>query len=398
MVETLRRAAWIAAAVWVGLVVARGRFWDASADGLRPAADAFGPADADRAAPDVHAVVPARNEEDVIARTMGSLLAQDYPGRFAITVVDDRSDDGTGDIARATMAQRAAADRAHVVDGRPRPDGWTGKVWALAEGVAAARATGPAPAYWWFTDADVEHDPDTLARLVATAVRDDRALVSQMVALHCASPWERLLIPAFVFFFRMLYPFAWVNDDRRATAAAAGGCVLLSDRALTRIGGIERIKGELIDDCALAAAVKRDGGGLWLGLATRSRSVRPYGSFETIWSMVARTAYTQLRYSPLLLGGTVAGMLLLYYVPVAATIAGARRRRIDIALPGAIAWTVMALAYAPTLRLYRLHPAGALALPFVALLYTAMTAESARRDARGTGGAWKGRTFTPKGR
>lgn len=345
----------------------------------------------------MHAVVPARNEADVIERTLSSLLAQDYPGPFAITIVDDGSDDGTGTIARATMAAARARHDASVVDGRPRPDGWTGKVWALAEGVAAVRAAGTTPAYWWFSDADVEHSPDTLSRLVATAEGDDRALVSQMVALHCESSWERLLIPAFVFFFRMLYPFAWVNDDRRATAAAAGGCVLLRDDALARIGGIERIKGELIDDCALASAVKRDGGGLWLGLATRSRSVRPYRSFETIWSMVSRTAYTQLRYSPLLLGGTVAGMLLLYYVPVAAAFAGVRRRRADLAIPGAIAWCVMSAAYVPTLRLYRVRRRNAFALPFAALLYTAMTVDSARRHRAGRGGAWKGRTFRPNG-
>ena len=390
MLATLRAAAWVAAAAWVGLAVARGRFWDASADGLRPA-------EPDGPAPDVHAVVPARNEADVIARTLASLLAQDYPGRFAITLVDDRSGDGTGAAARATIAQHGAAERARVVEGRPRPAGWTGKVWALAEGVAAARGRAETPAYWWFSDADVEHDPDTLARLVATARSDDRALVSQMVALHCASGWERLLIPAFVFFFRMLYPFAWVNDDRRPTAAAAGGCVLLADAALVRIGGVERIKGELIDDCALAAAVKSEGGGLWLGLATRSRSVRPYGAFGAIWSMVARTAYTQLRYSPALLAGTVAGMLLLYYVPVAASFAGARRRRWDIALPGALAWAVMSLAYAPTLRRYGIPARNAAALPFAALLYTGMTVDSARRHARGAGGAWKGRTFSPGG-
>ncbi|MBV9407615.1 MAG: glycosyltransferase, partial [Candidatus Eremiobacteraeota bacterium] len=275
--------------------------------------------------------------------------------------------------------------------------GWTGKMWALAEGVASARAHGAHPTYWWFSDADVEHDPDTLTSLVATATSRNRALVSQMVALHCASPWEQLLIPAFVFFFRMLYPFAWANDDNHPTAAAAGGCVLITNDALDRIGGIERIKGELIDDCALAAAVKRDAGGLWLGLATRSRSVRPYASFETIWSMVARTAYTQLRYSPLLLTGTVAGMLLLYYVPVAATFAGLRRRRADLALPGIIAWATMAFAYAPTLKLYRVKPAYALALPLAAGLYTAMTIDSARRHLLGAGGAWKGRTFTPTG-
>jgi hopene-associated glycosyltransferase HpnB len=388
MLKTLRAAAWVSAAAWVGLAVARGRFWDAGADRLRPAVP-------DDPAPEVHAVVPARNEADVVARTLDALLAQEYPGRFALTLVDDRSEDGTGVLARAAIAAGGDADRARVVTGGPRPDGWTGKVWALAEGIAAARAGGARPAYWWFSDADVEHDPETLARLVATAKGEGRALVSQMVALHCTSRWERLLIPAFVFFFRMLYPFAWVNDDRRTTAAAAGGCVLLTDEALRGIGGLERIKGELIDDCALAAAVKAQGGGLWLGLATRSRSVRPYRSFATIWSMVARTAYTQLRYSPVLLAGTVAGMLLLYYVPVAATFAGVRRRRVDLVLPGTAAWAVMALAYAPTLRLYGLPRRNAVALPFAALLYTAMTVASAGGHARGRGGAWKGRTFRP---
>ncbi len=371
------------------MAVARGRFWDASADGLREPS-------AGEPAPDVHAVVPARNEADVIARTLASLLAQDYAGRFALTVIDDRSDDGTGAVARSTIAAHDRATLARVVEARRRPEGWTGKVWALAEGITSARAAGAQPAYWWFSDADVEHDPRTLARLVATALARDRALVSQMVSLHCESAAERLLIPAFVFFFRMLYPFAWSNDDARATAAAAGGCVLLADDALRRIGGIERIKGDLIDDCALAAAVKAGGGGLWLGLATRSRSVRRYGSFGAIASMVSRTAYTQLRYSPLLLAGTVAGMLLLYYVPVAATVAGVRRRRIDLALPGALAWITMAALYAPTLRLYGLRRRNAFALPAAAMLYTAMTLDSARRHARGTGGGWKGRTFRPR--
>jgi hopene-associated glycosyltransferase HpnB len=389
MLKVLRAAAWVGAAAWIGLVVCRGRFWDSRADGLREP-------DGGDPAPDVHAVVPARNEADVVARSVASLLAQTYSGQLTLTLVDDRSEDGTAEVADATIARFGAAKRAGVVRARPRPDGWTGKVWALAEGVAAARAGGAQPAYWWFTDADVEHDPATLGRLVATAAAGDRALVSQMVALHCVSPAERLLIPAFVFFFRMLYPFAWVNDDRRATAAAAGGSVLVTDDALRSIGGVERIRSALIDDCALAAAVKRAGGGISLGLATRSRSVRPYASLGAIWSMVARTAYTQLRYSPVLLGGTLAGMALLYAVPVAATFAGLRRRRADVALPGALAWATMALAYAPTLRLYRQSPAGALALPLAGILYTAMTIDSARRHVEGRGGSWKGRTFTPR--
>jgi hopene-associated glycosyltransferase HpnB len=382
--------AWAGAAAWIGLVVARGRFWDARADGLRRAA-------AGEPAPDVHAVVPARDEADVVARTLASLLRQRYAGRFGITLVDDRSDDGTGAVARATIAAHDASGRASVVDGGPRPPGWTGKVWAMSQGVAVARASGAEPAYWWFTDADVEHDDSTLARLVATATAQRRDLVSQMVALHCGTRWEPLLIPAFVYFFRMLYPFAWVNDDARSTAGAAGGCVLLSDAALRKIGGIERIAGELIDDCALAAAVKRGGGGLWLGLATTSRSIRPYASLTTIWNMVARTAYTQLGYSVPMLAGTVAGMALLYVTPPAAALGGALARRWDVAVPGAVAWGVMAASYAPTLRLYNLPRRNALGLPVAAALYTAMTVDSALRHRRGRGGTWKGRGFTPPG-
>ncbi len=384
----MRTAAWLAAAAWVGLGVARGKFWDARADRLAEPAPG-GPA------PTVHAVVPARNEADVIGRTLASLLAQRYPGRFAVTVVDDHSDDGTAAVAEATIVAAGAAQRAGVHRAAERPAGWTGKVWALAEGVAAARSAGARPAYWWLSDADVEHDPETLARLVATAETQQRALVSQMVALHCARGWEPLLIPAFVFFFRMLYPFAWVNDDRRATAGAAGGCVLLADDALDRIGGLNAIRGELIDDCSLAAAVKRSGGGLWLGLATRSRSIRPYRDLETIWMMVARTAYTQLRYSPLLLAGTVAAMVVLYVAPPAALVAGIAGRRPGIALPGALAWATMSATYLPTVRRYAQPWWLALTLPLAGVLYTAMTVDSARRHARRTGGTWKGRHFTP---
>ena len=387
MLLTIARVtAWSAAAAWIGLAVARGRFWDSRADRLQE------PRAGERA-PHVHAIVPARNEADVIARTLGALLSQDYPGRFDVTVVDDRSDDGTGDVARGAIVRFRADDRARVLEGTARPEGWSGKVWAMAQGVRSASAQS-APEHWWFTDADVEHAPDTLARLVATMEARERDLVSQMVALHCRSGWERLLIPAFVLFFRMLYPFAWVNDDRRKTAAAAGGCVLLRATMLRRIGGVERIRGELIDDCALAAAVKAEGGGLWLGLSTRSRSVRPYASLDTIWSMVARTAYTQLRYSPVALAGTVAGMLALYAVPPLAVVGGVASRRWDLAVAGAAAWGIAGALYVPTLSLYRQPRWNALALPAAALLYMTMTVDSARRHARGSGGEWKGRSFT----
>jgi hopene-associated glycosyltransferase HpnB len=387
MVTLLRFAAWLAAVVWAGLLVARGRFWDARADRLAPPTPGSD-------APSVHAIVPARNEGDVIARTLHSLLVQRYDGPFSITVVDDRSDDDTAAAARDAIARHDARGSARLQTSRPRPEGWTGKLWAMAEGIAAARAAGAAPDYWWFTDADVEHADDTLARLVATARTQQRDLVSLMVELHCTSAWERLLIPAFVFFFRMLYPFAWVNDDRRSTAAAAGGCVLLDAARLRHIGGLARIKGELIDDCSLAAAVKRDGGTLWLGLSARSRSVRPYRGLAPIWSMVARTAYTQLKYSPALLAGTVAGMLLLYVVPPAAVLDGIARRRSVLAIPGLIACAAMTLAYVPTMTLYGRPRRQALTLPLAGLLYTAMTVDSALRHARGAGGTWKGRHFS----
>jgi hopene-associated glycosyltransferase HpnB len=380
----LRFAAWLAAAAWLGLLTARGRFWDARADRLAtptPGGET----------PSVHAIVPARNEGDVIARTLYALLAQRYDGPFAVTVVDDRSDDDTASAIRATIARHDKRGTAAIHGARPRPEGWSGKVWAMNEGIEAARAAGAAPDYWWFTDADVEHDPATLAHLVATARTQD--LVSLMVELHCRTPWERLLIPAFVYFFRMLYPFAWVNDDANATAGAAGGCILLDAKRLDSIGGIARIQGELIDDCSLATAVKRDGGGLWLGLTTRSRSVRPYRGLEPIWSMVARTAFTQLDYSPLVLLGTVAGMKLLYVVPLTALAAGAVRRRPSLALPGAIAFGLMALSYLPTVTRYRQPRWRALTLPLAGILYTAMTIDSALRHARGAGGLWKGRHF-----
>jgi len=386
MLTLLRFAAWIAAAVWAGLLVARGRFWDARADRL--AAPTPG-----GETPSVHAIIPARNEGDVIARTLFSVLTQRYDGAFAVTVVDDRSDDDTADAARDTIARHDARGTAVVHAARPRPAGWSGKVWAMQEGLAAARAAGAAPDYWWFTDADVEHDRATLARLVATARTQQRDLVSLMVELHCTTPWERLLIPAFVFFFRLLYPFAWVNDDANATAGAAGGCVLLDAARLDAIGGIARIKGELIDDCSLAAAVKRDGGHLWLGLTANSRSVRPYRGLAPIWSMVARTAYTQLDYSPLLLAGTVLGMKLLYVVPLTALAAGVTKKRPGVALPGALAYGLMTLAYLPTIRLYRQSRWRALTLPLAGLLYVGMTVDSARRHLRGAGGTWKGRHF-----
>ncbi len=376
-----------ALAAWTGLVLTRGRFWEASADRVaepaRPLADA----------PRVHAVVPARNEGAVLALTLPTLLAQRGAHSFDVTVVDDHSEDATAEVARA-------AGRAHpqtplaIVPAGARPAGWAGKVWAMREGVAAALARSGPPDFWLFTDADIAHDPDSVASLVATASARQRDLVSLMVALRCANPWERLLIPAFVFFFRKLFPFRWVNDDRARTAAAAGGCVLIRHETLVGIGGLERIASAVIDDCSLAAAVKGNGGRLWLGLSTRARSIRPYDSLGEIWSMVARSAYAQLGYSRLNLAGTVAGMALLYAVPPAATFAGLLRGERVTTAAGASAWAIMTLAYAPTVRLYRQPVAGSLLLPLAAALYTLMTLDSGRRHESGIGNPWKGRAST----
>jgi hopene-associated glycosyltransferase HpnB len=372
---------------WTGLLVARGRFWDPPVDRLRAPLetnDANG-------APAVHVVVPARNEASILPSTLPTLFAQEYAGRLGFTLADDNSDDGTAARAHWLATEGGAAQVFSVTSVPPRPAGWAGKVWALAAGVEAARKAGHEPIYWLFTDADIAHDPTNIAALVATARADRRDLVSLMVQLRCASPWERLLIPAFVFFFAKLYPFAWVADDRRATAAAAGGCVLISDHFLRTIGGIERIANALIDDCALAAAVKSHGGRLRLELSTRARSLRPYDSLDTLWDMVARSAYTQLHESPALLAGTVAGMLFLYGLPLFAFTIGLVRRNWTLSVSGAVTWAIMTAMYQPILRRYAQPAGAALLLPLAAALYTLMTIDSAQRHWRGEGAAWKGR-------
>lgn len=394
--RVLKVASFAALAAWTGLIVTRGRFWEARADELReppvclPELASLSEAGN---APRVHAVVPARNEEGVLSRTLPALLGQRGVRDFAVTLVDDRSDDATSEVAREIARTHGAGARLSVVRAEPRPAGWAGKVWALNEGVKAALAEHGAPEYWLFTDADIEHHPESVATLAAAAVERHRDLVSLMVELHCATPPERLLIPPFVFFFRKLFPFRWVNDDRERVAAAAGGCLLISHAALMRIGGLSRIAGAVIDDCSLASAVKRSGGTLWLGLSTKVTSIRPYERLEEIWRMVARSAYAQLGYSKANVAASVAGMGLLYLVPPLATIAGVLRGDRGSAAAGAAAWTVMTLAYAPTVRLYKRPALEALALPVAAALYTAMTIDSARRHESGVGNPWKGRVL-----
>lgn len=372
--------------IWAILLFARGGFWraDQRLSGAPPDRSAW---------PAVVAVVPARDEAAVIAESITGLLRQDYPGRFGVVLVDDHSTDDTGTIASRSAAAAGASERLTLVAGERLPGGWSGKLWALAQGVERAGAVAPDAAWLLLTDADIRHDPVSLRRLVAKAERDGCDLVSLMVRLDLGGLWGRLLIPAFVFFFQKLYPFPWVNDPRRRTAAAAGGCILIRRTMLVRIGGIAAIHGALIDDCALAAAVKAAGGRLWLGLSSDLVSLRPYGGFRGIWDMVVRTAYTQLGHSPLLLAGTVIGMALTYLAGPLAVLIWPWHGSAPAAALGLAAWIVMSVAYRPTLALYRQPAAAAYLLPLAGLLYSMMTVGSAVRHWRGRGGAWKGRTY-----
>ncbi|MGQ0676913.1 MAG: glycosyltransferase, partial [Rhodospirillales bacterium] len=361
---------------------------------VRRAAPACG-APAPGAWPGVVAVVPARDEADVIERSIGSLLAQDYPGRFHVVLVDDGSGDGTADAARRLAAARKDGSRLTVVRGSALPQGWAGKMWAVAAGIKQADAAHPDAPFLWLTDADIEHAPGVLRALVARAEAGKLDLVSVMALLHCKSAWERLLIPAFVYFFQKLYPFPRVNDRADALAGAAGGCMLVRRAALEAAGGIEAIRSAVIDDCALARSLKR-GGPIWLGLSREVRSIRPYPGLSGIWKMVARSAYDQLGYSPLMLAGTVAGMLIVYLAPPLLALGQPWHASALAASLGAAAWVLMAFSYLPTLQLYRQPPVLGLLLPVAGLLYDLMTLDSALAYYRGRGGWWKGRAQAPR--
>ena len=362
----------IPVAIWLYLLAGRGMFWvlqERDDRNEQPPPSSW---------PSVVAVVPARNEADVIAHTIGSLLAQDYPGSFRVVLVDDQSDDGTAEAVRALRD----ADRLTVISGAPRPSGWTGKLWAVRHGISAAGT----PDYLWLTDADIAHAPDNLSRLVARAESGKLVLTSLMAKLHCTSWPERYLIPAFVFFFDMLYPFAWVNDPKNKLAAAAGGCMLVRRDALECAGNIDAIRSEIIDDCALGRAMKAQGP-IWLGLTERSVSIRPYRGMPEIRSMVARSAYAQLGYSPLALLGTFIGMIAVYgAAPLLALFAHDSAQA-----SGILAWAAMAFAFQPTLKFYRLSPLWGLALPLIGAVYALFTFDSAVQHWRGRGGMWKGR-------
>ncbi len=361
-------------AIWTYLLFLRGGFWKADQE--------LGPAGTLDEWPAVVAVIPARAEAPTIGRAVNSLLAQDYPGELAIIVVDDGSGDGTAEAA-------GASERLRVIEGAALAEGWTGKLWAVSQGIAAAP---PTATYLLLTDADIVHHPENLRQLVFKAESKRLDLVSLMVGLHCQSFWERRLIPAFVFFFQKLYPFPWVNDPARSTAAAAGGCMLVRRRALEAAGGVAAVRDRLIDDCALAGLLKVHGP-IWLGLSHETHSLRSYQRLSEIWNMVARTAFVQLDHSAVLLLGAVFGMGVLYLVPPIAAIAGLLTGQTGLELLGAAAWAAMTAAYAPTLRLYGQRSAHTLWLPIVGLLYAMMTVSSALRHWRGRGGGWKGRHY-----
>jgi len=372
----------LALAVWLYLIFCRGGFWRA---GEREDQDEPAPLPAAAAWPSVVAVIPARNEAPMLPHSLGSLLAQDYAGAFSIVLVDDESSDGTATIARKVAANTHR--KLDVIEGEPLPASWTGKVWAMHQGIARARSLEPPPDYLLLTDADIAYAPDAVRRLVARAKANNLALVSLMAKLRCQSLAERALIPAFVFFFQLLYPFAWVNHAGAKTAAAAGGCMLADRGALERAGGVAEIRGALIDDCALAKLLKAQGP-IRLGLTERVRSLRPYPHVGDIRRMVARSAYAQLRYAPLLLAAVAAGMGLTYLAaPAVALFAGG-----IASLIAAAAWGLMSLAFLPILRFYGVSPLWALAVPLIAVTYLAFTLDSAYQHWRGQGGLWKGRS------
>jgi hopene-associated glycosyltransferase HpnB len=457
----------VSAAAWVYLVAAHGGFWRTGqrlptgrpgGTGRAGGTGRVGPTGA-TSWPAVVAVVPARNEADSLPATLPGLLAQDYPGQFRVFLVDDGSDDGTGAIA-AELGEKAAREGGApltVVVGRPRPDGWAGKVWAMHQGLAAATGTGAgsrsgtasvgdasagsvtgteagsvtgteagsvtgteagsvtgagagsvtgagagtggSAGYVLFTDADIAWAPTALRDLVRAAEDDDRVLISQMALLRAETAWERVIVPAFVYFFAQLYPFRKVNNPRSRTSAGAGGCMLIRASALQQAGGLEPMRGALIDDVALGTLLKKHGNRIWLGLTTDIRSSRPYPNLASLWHMIARSAYVQLRYNPALLAGTLIGLLLLYAVPPAGVIAaliavavGATGSAVAVTgIAGLLGWGLMTASYLPMLRFYRLSPLRAPGLPLVAILYAGMTADSARRHYSGAAVSWRGR-------
>jgi hopene-associated glycosyltransferase HpnB len=362
--------------IWSYLAFVRGAFWRIKS--VRPAAH-----DMAEFPGGVVAIVPARNEAELIGPAIMSLLNQRVA--MPVLLVDDESTDGTADVARRAAERAGNPAALTVIQGKPLPPGWTGKLWSMHQGIERARAFDPA--WLLLVDADVLHGPEIVANLGLIAAQGPYDLVSFMVKLHCESLPERLLIPAFVYFFFMLYPPAWIRDSRRSTAGAAGGCMLVRADTLECAGGLESIRGAVIDDCSLARLLKQHAGRLWLGLTDQSQSMRRYETFSQIERMISRTAFNQLKHSSLLLLFTIAGMAITYLAPPLLLLT---RTRLTIFM-GAAAWAAMTITYSTMVRYYRLNPAWALTLPLAALFYLGATLHSAVKYWNGRGGSWKGR-------
>ncbi len=368
-------------AIWIYLVFLRGAFWrlrDLDSSSQAPVLPAYS----------VAVIIPARNEADVVGQAVRSLVEQNYAGSLHVFLVDDESSDDTATIALQVAERAGRSDRLTVVRASPVPDGWTGKMWALSEGLREAAAFKAD--YFLLADADIVHAPGNVATLLARARNGSFDMVSLLAKMPCQSAAERALIPAFVFFFFMLYPPAWVSRSRRRTAAAAGGCLLIRSEILARIGGIREIRGEVIDDCSLAREVKQNGGRVWLGMAADTYSLRGYETWAEFGWLISRTAFAQLNHSTLLLAGTVAAMAITYLAPPVLLLTGARA-----AAMGLGSWLLMMIAFWPTLRFYRRSPLWSLVLPLIAAFYLGATLHSAIRYWQGRGGLWKGRIQDP---
>jgi len=376
----------LACAAWSFALLFRGGFWRGTERD-----DVAGAATPPPAAwPRVVAIVPARDEAEGIAATVTSLLRQDYPGALGVVIVDDHSSDGTAALARAAAAEAGAPDRLTVLSAPDLGAGWTGKLSAMNCGVEHFATLPSPPDYLLFTDADIAYSTETLAALVTRADSGGLVLTSLMAELHCRSFAERALIPAFIFFFQMLYPFAWVNRPEKATAAAAGGCMLVRFSALQAAGGLAAVRGQLIDDCALGRLLKAQGP-IWLGLTHRARSLRAFRAFGDIRPMISRSAYAQLQYSPWLLLGTALAIAVSCLAPPVLVVFGTGTVR----WLSAAAWAQMALALQPTLRFYGISRWWGVAMPAIAAVYLAFTLDSALQHWRGRGGMWKGRVHGP---
>jgi len=372
--------------IWIYLITARGNFW---------LCNQFLESQILKEKPNVTIIIPARNEAENISICLESLLNQDYQGDFKIILVNDQSEDNTAQIAENLARKKNQTHRLIILNGKPLPQGWSGKLWAMSQGVEWARQNLSTD-YFLFTDADIKHSVDNLSQLLAKAEKDNLDLVSLMVKLHCQSFWEKLLIPAFIFFFQKLYPFPLINNPRSKVSGAAGGCILIREKALTRIGGIEALKQALIDDCTLASLVKKSlppNHGIWLGLSNTTVSLRKYPTLNPIWNMVARTAFTQLNYSTLLLIGTIVGMFITYLISPIAFLYSLYTLNIPLLIISLITLLLMALSYYPTVKLYQLPIFYSFCLSAIAFLYTLMTIDSAFRHWQGKGGQWKGRVY-----